>query len=124
MITITQQAVSTQDRGRNVTVSVSDESITVQWVCGDSRTFRAEQVGQLIENIDLSAGTYDGMPMAGKDRYDSRFAVAIKDGRLHADTDVRGSLAGYASVEWRELRRALKRALRQVEKLAEAETSS
>lgn len=90
--------------------------VSVRWCCGDRYEFDEDTLRDAIEHID-SIGSYDDMTLKLTDTNSNSFWVRLDgDGNLHADTTA--EVAGLESVPWTDLRFALARALRQLDREA------
>lgn len=96
-------AVEVED-GRRSTVAREDGLLTVTWLCGDTRQFKAEDLASTVRNLVVLESLNDGLWYQDRDSNGESFAVSIKDGELRADTHPTDSAY---KVPWADLREAL-----------------
>jgi hypothetical protein len=89
-----------------------DKSVRVHWPCGDSRHFTPADAQQALALVDMMAGSPD-VWVQQTDSDGSTFACIVINGEFYADTGVRQNPEDSRThVAWRDLRKAIRRALR------------
>lgn len=83
--------------------------ITISWMCGDIRTFTAEDLTGIIDDVDLLS-QYPDVWFVTTDRDGRNVAARVVDGKLYADTAPHESEGG-RYVPWAPLRKAMRKAI-------------
>lgn len=99
-----------------VEVSVGEDSsdeITIDWDGDGSRIFTVEDIAHAVDTIRLTAEQHPGVLTQLRDSRGYKFAVRIEDDMLYVSADC--GFAPPSGVSWDELRKAIRRARKQVE---------
>lgn len=95
---------SATDATRVVGVREGAGTVTVSWFCGESRTFSAQSLLDMVGHLDaLSA--FDDVWLHAQDAYGYAFYARVVDGELYANTSARER----DGVPWRDMRKTLRR---------------
>ena len=111
-VAVSRVTVTHDDHGHKAHIAVHGDSVTVEWNCGDTRRFTAEDAREHLRNIRAALEEAPGAWYVARDSDGSVFAVTILDGDLYADTHTRDEPGSLAHVDWREFRRTVKQTLR------------
>lgn len=108
---ITERAISAEgdDEGDvRVRRAFFKDKVTVTWFCGDTRTFTAEDLQTVIENLELFEGHPD-VWVEDVDSHGHSFVARLADGQVIADSTPHEDTT--RGIPWADLKAALEKAL-------------
>lgn len=96
------------DEGRVVGVRRDNGYIAITWFCGDSRSFRPEDLLAVIEHVELLAD-HEDVWMESTDSNGESFFARIVGDHLTANTRASDGRA----IPWKALKKAMKKAAKE-----------